>query len=206
MAYTPYWEPLAHALERVTATGVTEDAARTDLCRAVADGKVNVRLRVEASVPLIGGRVLLGANIRVPQHLAPGDFDWVQSRPLKPWPVGPSGPQHYSVPWWDWQNQPIELIELATGDVLSIFGSPKPLSKRAAIGHDEKMAIRTLRDLLLKNKNITSKEAFRECREKHPRLSERGFKERVWERGRELAKLTPKARAGRKPKSPRSAR
>ena len=204
MAYTPDWESLAGALERVMATGVIEDEAKTDLCRAVADGKIRVRLKVDANANHIGGRVLSGDNISVPSHLTPGNFDWSQSRPRNPWRVGPTGRQNYTHVWWSWQPQSIELIELATADVQGIFGSPKPLTKRAATSREEKRATRTLRDLLVKNKDITSEEAFRRCLEKHPKLSERGFKERIWPKGRELAKLSPKARGGRKPKSPRS--
>jgi hypothetical protein len=187
----------------VIATGVIEDEAKTDLCGAVADGKIPVRLKVDASARHIGGRVFSGENISVPMHLTPGDFDWVQSRPRNPWQVGPNRWQHYTQVWWSWQPQPIELIELATADVQGIFGSPKPLTKRAAISGEEMRAARTLQDLLFKNKDITSEEAFRRCLEKHPKLSERGFKERIWPKGRELAKLPPKARGGRKPKSPR---
>jgi hypothetical protein len=186
------------------ATGVIEDEAKIDLCRAVADGNIRVRLKVDASASHIGGRVLFGDNIGVPSHLTPGDFDWVKSRPRNPWQVGPNRSQHYTMVWWSWQPQPIELIELATADVQDIFGSRKPLTKRSATGRDEKMARRTLRDLLVKNKDITSEEAFRQCLEKHPDLSKRGFKERVWPKGREQAKLSPKAKGGRKPKSPRS--
>jgi hypothetical protein len=186
------------------ATGVSEDEAKTDLCGAVAEGKIRVRLKVDASASQIGGRVLSGDNISVPPHLTPGDFDWIQSRPRNPWRVGPTGRQNYTLVWWSWQPQPIELIELATADVQDIFGSPKPLTKRVATRRDEKLAIGTLRDLLVKNKDITSEEAFRQCRDKHPGLSKRGFKERVWSKGRELAKLSPKAPSGRKPKSPRS--
>ena len=204
MGYTPDWESLAVALERVMATGVIEDEAKTDLCRAVADGKIRVRLKVDASASHIGGRVLFGDNISVPPHLTPGDFDWVQSQPRNRWQVGPNAPQHYTVVWWSWQPQPIELIELATADVQDIFGSPKPLTKRGATSREEMRAARTLRDLLVKNKDITVEEAFRRCLEKHPKLSERGFRERIWPNGRQLAKLPPKALSGRKPKSPRS--
>jgi len=204
VAYTPDWESLAGALERVMATGIIEDEAKTDLCRAVADGNIRVRLKVDASASHIGGWVLSSGNISVPPHLTPVDFDWPQSRPRNPWRVGPTGPQNYTHVWWSWRPQPIESIELATADVQDIFGSPKPLTKRVATRRDEKMAIRTLRDLLVKNKDITSEEAFRQCLDKYPRLSKRGFKERVWPTGRELEKLSPKARGGRKPKSPRS--
>jgi hypothetical protein len=170
----------------------------------MADGKIRVRLKVDASASHIGGRVLAGDNICVPPHLTPGDFDWVLSRPRNPWRVGPNRTQHYTLVWWSWKPQPIELIELATADVQDIFGSAEPLTKRAATGRDEKLAAKMLQDLLVKNKDITSGEAFRQCLEKHPDLSRRGFKERVWPKGRELAKLPPKALSGRKPKSPRS--
>jgi hypothetical protein len=196
VAYTPDFEPLADALKRVMATGVLEEEAKADLCRAVADRKIRVRLKLDSSATHMGGRVLSDKNIGVPPHLTPDDFDWVRSRPRSRWPVGPAGPQTYIHLSWSWQDQPIELIELSTGDVHDIFGSPKPLTRRAAISRDEKMAERTLRDLLVQNKEITSDEAFRLCVEKQPHLSERGFKERVWPNGRKLANLPPKAWAG----------
>jgi hypothetical protein len=204
VVYTPDWESLARALERVMATGVIEDEAKTDRCRAVADRKINVRLKVDASASHIGRWVLSGDNISVSPHLTPGDFDWIQSRPRNRWRVGPNGPQHYTHVWWIWQDQPIELIELATADVQHIFGPPKALTKRAATGRERTMAVKTLEDLLVKNKDITSDEAFHQCLEKHPSLSKRGFKEYVWPKGRERAKLPPKAQGGRKPKSPHS--
>jgi hypothetical protein len=128
---------------RVTATGLRGDEAKTDLCHAVADGKIRVRLTVDAHAPLIGGRVLSGDNISVPLRLTPDDFDWVNSRPCKRWSVGPNGPQHYSHPWWDWQTQPIDLIELATADVQNIFGLPRPLSKRGVAAYDTSPKKRT---------------------------------------------------------------
>ena len=96
MAYTPDWEPLADALERVMATGATEDEAKIDLCRAMADRNINVRVRIAASDYGMRGQVFSKRNVGVPPHLGPGDLDWVQSRPLKPWSIGPMPGQHYS--------------------------------------------------------------------------------------------------------------
>jgi len=103
-------------LKRVIAPGVAEDEAKTDVCRAMADGKIAVRVRVATSNHGTGGGVYSGGNVGVPPHLGPSDLDWVQSRPLKPWSIGPMPGQHYV--WTDgWQDRPIDLIELSTADV-----------------------------------------------------------------------------------------
>jgi hypothetical protein len=115
-------EPLADAFKRVMASGLSEDQAKMDICGAVADGKINVRVRVSiaATDNAMRGRVFYSShrNVAVPLHLDPKDLDWVQSRPLKPWPIGPWGPQYHSRPSWSWENQPIDLIELSTTDVM----------------------------------------------------------------------------------------
>jgi hypothetical protein len=120
VAYTPDWESLADALKRVIATGVSEDEAKTDLCRAVADRKIDVRVRVAASDYGMRGRIFSDGNVGVPAHLDPRDFDWVQSRPLAQWPIGPRRGEHYS--WIEgWGNRPLDLIELSTGDVMNVL-------------------------------------------------------------------------------------
>jgi hypothetical protein len=67
--YTPDWESLADAPIRVITTSATEDLAKTDLCRAVADHRINVRARVAASDRDIGGAVCSGDWVLVPAHL-----------------------------------------------------------------------------------------------------------------------------------------
>jgi hypothetical protein len=67
MPYVPDWEPLAAALKRVMATGATDDDAKLDICRAVADRKVSVRVTVTRSYYQgMGGMVLSGGNVDVP--------------------------------------------------------------------------------------------------------------------------------------------
>ena len=47
MAYTPDWEPLADALKRVIAGDASEDEAKLDISRALADRKIRTQLTVE---------------------------------------------------------------------------------------------------------------------------------------------------------------
>jgi hypothetical protein len=116
LAYTPKWEPLADALKRVMATGVAEEEAKIDLCRAVADRAIDIQVRIAASDHGMGGRVFSGGSVGVPPHLAPPDFDWKRSLPLKPWAIGPKLVEHY---FWSGGEKicQIDLIELSTVDV-----------------------------------------------------------------------------------------
>jgi hypothetical protein len=66
VAYTPDWEPLADALKRVMATGVSEDEAKLDLCRAMADGKINVQVRIAQNDDRFRGQVFSGPNVGYP--------------------------------------------------------------------------------------------------------------------------------------------
>jgi Bacterial regulatory proteins, gntR family len=126
VAYVPEWEPLAKALTRVMTSGVNEQQAKIDICNAVADHKIAVRVVIEKSHQFDGGKTYSAGNVGVPPRLDPVDFDWTHSRPLKPWSIGPVPPQHYT--WISpWQDRPISLIELSTADVNSVFcGDTKP--------------------------------------------------------------------------------
>jgi len=84
VAYTPDFEPIADALKRVMAGGMSEDEAKTDLCNAVADRKIDVRVTIATT-----GQLFWDGNVRVPPHLKPSDLDWVHSRPFAKWPIGP---------------------------------------------------------------------------------------------------------------------
>jgi hypothetical protein len=116
MAYIPDWVPLAEALQRVIAAGVSEGEAKIDLCRALADRKIDVRIRIAAT-----GKVFSDGNVGVPPHLSASDLDWVNSRPLAQWSIGPRPGEHYV--WLDgWKNHPLDLIELSTVDVAGVLG------------------------------------------------------------------------------------
>jgi hypothetical protein len=202
--YTPDWEPLADALTRVIATGLNEDEAKTDICSAMADRKVNVQVRVAENERGLPRKFFEGFRVGVPRDLKPGDLDWAHSRPHGQWRIGPVGPDSYSDPYWTWKTRRIDRVELATADVLWIFGSPKSTVKRGEINDDEEKAAVTLGDLLIRNQHLKKADAFKQCQEQYPKLKKRGFEQRVWAKARQLAKLRPKASPGRKPKSPRS--
>jgi hypothetical protein len=121
VAYIPDFEPLADALKRVlAATNVKEEEAKHDICHAVADRKIAVRVRIAASDLSFRGRTFARGNVDVPRHLIPDDLDWVQSRPLQPWSIGPEPGQHYF--WYGgWADRVIDLIELSTADVANIL-------------------------------------------------------------------------------------
>jgi hypothetical protein len=121
VAYVPDFEPLAEALKRVlAASSVKEDEAKRDICHAVADKKIAVQVRVAASDRSVGGHTFKRGNVGVPRHLNPEDFDWLQSRPLKRFSIGPQPGEHYS---WigGWEHRVIDLIELSTADVASVL-------------------------------------------------------------------------------------
>ena len=180
MAYTPHWGALADALKRVMATGSSEDEAKTNPRRAMADRKI------EAFEPKDRGKrsrnarpgLLSRGNVEVPPpHLGPGDLDWVQSRPLKRWSIGPMPGQHY--PWiGGWKDRPIDFIELSTADVAEIFPSAEGATKTSATAAKETAAIKALASHLESNPNLKRADAADWCRERGHQLGKRAF-ERV---------------------------
>src|SRR5690242_2627887 len=89
MVYLTEWEPLSAALARVVASGASEEQGRIDIANAIADRAVSLRVKVDQNDSDVGGRVLSGVNVTPPKYLAPADIDWLESRPLAPWPTGP---------------------------------------------------------------------------------------------------------------------
>jgi hypothetical protein len=205
VAYTPDWEPLADALKRVTATGASEDEAKPDLCRAVADRKIRVRVRIAASDHARGGQVFCGGNFRVPVHLAPGDFDWIQSCPLSPWLIGPRWGEQREPAWArGWENRPLDLIELSTVDVSKVLCGGEIAADNAtpATTKRENAAIRDLAVQLKNNPQMARASAMAWLKQVDHNLGKRAF-DRVWSRARERAGLSRIAAPGRKPKSSR---
>jgi hypothetical protein len=93
-AYVRDWERLAQVLKRLTATGVCQDEAKRDICNAMADRKILLRIFFVVSpknVEWLSRRGLFPNNVHyvtpdeIPPRLNPDDFDWLQSRVWKPW-------------------------------------------------------------------------------------------------------------------------
>ncbi|MGA7385670.1 MAG: 7-cyano-7-deazaguanine synthase [Methylocella sp.] len=88
--YVPDWKRLLDAVKLIMATRIKEADAKLDLCRAISDRKIDIRFRVEREEGGIDGEVVAGtvrhgSEVDIPTDLKPSDFDWLRSRPLKPW-------------------------------------------------------------------------------------------------------------------------
>jgi len=114
MDYVPPWERLSNALVRVMAeAGLPRDQAQTNICRAIADGAVNIQGKLGRH-PTTGFRasntVLERKDFHIEPEIKPEDLDWEQSRPLKSWNVRREA---FKKPgYWD-----LEWIELCVADV-----------------------------------------------------------------------------------------
>jgi hypothetical protein len=111
MPYVSAWERLPEAIRRVTAGGRPKEQAQIDLCRAIADGKVNIRCKLKRhTTGFTSKAVLEGKDFEIRTEIKPASLDWETSCPVKPWLVRRGS---YSIPgYWD-----LELIEVCTADV-----------------------------------------------------------------------------------------
>jgi hypothetical protein len=182
-------------------TGASEDEAKMDLCRAMADRKIDIRVMIASSEGGMGGQVFADGNVSVPTHLRPGDLDWVRSRPLAPWSIGPRPGEHYE---WigGWKNRSLDLIELSTADVIEILCGGEDGRIPSATAGQETAAVKALASHLKGNQQLTRAEAMEWLRTADFTLTERGFQSRIWPQAREQAGLQAKAPSGR-PKSSR---
>jgi hypothetical protein len=136
--YVPEWEPLADAVKRIVGPGVLEDQARLDLCRAIADAKISIRVTIHA--PHKRQQTYLRDNVGVPKSLHPRNIDWIDSRPTTSWWIGPALGQHY---FWDGGQERIELVEVATADVMACLGGTRVGGPKGAGGRGYKRVVVT---------------------------------------------------------------
>jgi hypothetical protein len=121
LPYNPEWELLANALKRVMAVGTEEQEAKADICNAISDRKIAVRVLVDEADRDVGGQTLYAPDVEVPLRLKPEDLDWRRSRPLAPWPIGPHSVVEDYLPTWSWRPRKIALLELSRADVVSVL-------------------------------------------------------------------------------------
>jgi len=117
--HTSAWKRLAEALNRILEiTGGSPGEAQADLCRAMADGSVQVRAKLglhSDGITRMAGTTLDGAQFSIPRDLQPEEIDWDASRPLKPWLVPRGGRPPHGF-WY------LEWIEVSVADVAKAFG------------------------------------------------------------------------------------
>ncbi len=118
MAYDPVWQRLPDALAQVvTATGQTNEEAKIDICRAIADGAIKLRAKLDRHTTKgfrTSDTALVGGDFQLPSQLGPSDFDWEQSRPIGAWFLRR---ERSRVPgYWD-----LSWIELSRADVQTVL-------------------------------------------------------------------------------------
>jgi hypothetical protein len=106
--YEPNYETVSDTLKRLMSHGLTETEAKLDICRALPDRKIKLRISstlvdssgrtiaTYAGRPIIDPRFARSARfvgpidvqIVIPRDLAPDHLDWENSRLLKPVPCG----------------------------------------------------------------------------------------------------------------------
>ena len=133
------------------ASGVAERDAQVAICKAIADRSVSVRVlnpftierlhklgffsgRIgeKADFFLHPGLTELAPSVMIPSRIAPEDFDWQESHPLKPW----RDPQASLSPF-DWRR---DCIHLRRADVTRVLVAPRELgaAKTTATAAPEK--------------------------------------------------------------------
>jgi hypothetical protein len=107
--YRPDWELLADALKRVQNTNhLTEDEAKADLCRALGDGKIRVKLCVRKTARMGGDHV---GHCLPGTHVSPDEFDWKRSRAL----------EESSATIYGYEDQPVDALMISTTHVVEVL-------------------------------------------------------------------------------------
>jgi hypothetical protein len=122
MAYIGEWERLRDALTRVIeASGSSEEEARVDICRALADGAIEIRAKplMHATNGFVAAKmVLTGSALQIPPELQSKNLDWEGSCTKEPWLALCGG---FKRPGY-WH---LERIELSKRDVTTVLCGAK---------------------------------------------------------------------------------
>jgi hypothetical protein len=129
VAYTPEWEAIGNALKRLAASAVSESEAKRDLCSAISDGAIAIRVRLAADrYRCLPASVIPGSDLPLPLDLSPEHLDWQRSRPLQPWAMAQRQPGEWVTTFASRAghlvDRNIELIEVRRPDVGKVFGGP----------------------------------------------------------------------------------
>ena len=113
MPYVPKWERLSDAVARImNATGMSKEAAQADICCAIADGAIKIRIKPERRQidSFHTSNVYDGKDFHIPNKIKTENLNWERSCPIQPWPVQ----RGIGLPPGLWY---IEWIELFVSDV-----------------------------------------------------------------------------------------
>lgn len=127
VTYVSEWKPIASVLAHVMAMGLAKDAAKLQLCAAITDGKVGVRLILAADARRGLPQQTVGyPELTIPPRLTPEDIDWTDSVQLIEWPpVTPRSGEPISllgVRAGHLLDRGISLIEIRVADATRLFG------------------------------------------------------------------------------------
>ena len=119
MPYVPAWERLAEAHQTCHGGLAPERVAQIDLCRAIADGTVNIRCKLKRhTTGFTSKAVLEGKDFEIPTEIKPEDLNWETSCPVKHGLVRRGS---YSIPgYWE-----LEWIEVCRADVTKALCAAK---------------------------------------------------------------------------------
>jgi hypothetical protein len=127
------WETIKEALTRLMVLGQSKQELKRALCRAMAQGKINVQLTTVAK-PDLNLRDLTFDYRHVSRRLSPSDIDWSHSKPSsksKAWQAPPLQP-FQSVAMYGASPENIGLIErtieviwVCSSQVTKIFLAPQ---------------------------------------------------------------------------------
>ncbi len=145
MAYHSQWQSLSDVAKRVVAlTACLQVEAETDICRAIADGAINLRgqlKRRQSTNQTAVGTTLERTAFQIPTDIGRSDLDWEKSCPLKPWIVrrghfelpGPWELEWVKLFWPDIQDtlcnsrQDAEVIRPPESGLAAVAGKSPPM-------------------------------------------------------------------------------
>jgi hypothetical protein len=121
------WVRLSDALTAVMSAGLTESDAKQLICNGIADLAIAIQLGLRkhsTRSTTAHGKRLSGADMEIPAYLQSQDFDFENSRPIKPWAVAREKIAHLAGYWI------IDWIELSRADLTNLTNATKCPNER----------------------------------------------------------------------------